>query len=197
MSLIFWSLILVVSIKYALFIMRADDEGEGGVFAMLALLHKNVGRSLGRGLVLAGLFGAALLYGDGLITPVISVLSALEGLEVATPHAKPLVLPLTCVVLFLLFRAQRHGTGRIGKFFGPVMILWFVVIAWLGLMAIATRPEILAAVNPLHGAPIFSPQWSPWIFHPRRRGAVHHRMRSPLSGHGAFRGQSPSAFPGI
>ena len=132
-SLIFWSLVLVVSIKYALFIMRADDEGEGGVFAMLALLHKNVGRSLGRGLVLAGLFGAALLYGDGLITPVISVLSALEGLEMATPHAKPLVLPLTCVVLFLLFRAQRHGTGRIGKFFGPVMILWFVVIAWLGL----------------------------------------------------------------
>jgi KUP system potassium uptake protein len=154
-SLIFWSLVLVVSIKYALFIMRADDEGEGGVFAMLALLHKNVGRSLGRGLVLAGLFGAALLYGDGLITPVISVLSALEGLEIATPHAKPLVLPLTCVVLFLLFRAQRHGTGRIGKFFGPVMILWFVVIAWLGLMAIATRPEILAAVNPLYALQFF------------------------------------------
>lgn len=154
-SLIFWSLVLVVSIKYALFIMRADDEGEGGVFAMLALLHKNEGHSLGRGLVLAGLFGSALLYGDGLITPVISVLSALEGLEIATPHAKPLVLPLTCVVLFLLFRAQRHGTGRIGKIFGPVMILWFAVIAWLGLMAIATRPEILAAVNPLYALQFF------------------------------------------
>ncbi len=154
-SLIFWSLVLVVSIKYALFIMRADDEGEGGVFAMLALLHKNVGHTLGRGLVLAGLFGSALLYGDGLITPVISVLSALEGLEVATTHAKPLVLPLTCVVLFLLFWAQKHGTGRIGKFFGPVMILWFVVIAWLGLMAIATRPEILAAVNPLYALQFF------------------------------------------
>jgi KUP system potassium uptake protein len=154
-SLIFWSLVLVVSIKYALFIMRADDEGEGGVFAMLALLHKNGGRSLGRGLVLTGLFGAALLYGDGLITPVISVLSALEGLEIATSHAKPLVLPLTCIVLFLLFRAQKQGTGRIGKFFGPVMILWFVVIAWLGLMAIATRPEILAAVNPRYGLQFF------------------------------------------
>ena len=154
-SLIFWSLILVVSIKYALFIMRADDQGEGGIFAMLALLHKHLGPNIGRGLVLAGLFGAALLYGDGLITPVISVLSALEGLEVATTRAKPLVLPLTCVVLILLFRAQRHGTGRIGKFFGPVMILWFVVLAWLGIRAIATRPEILAAVNPLQALQFF------------------------------------------
>ncbi len=154
-SLIFWSLMLVVSIKYFMFIMRADDEGEGGVFAMLALLHKNMGHNLGRGLVLGGLFGAALLYGDGLITPVISVLSALEGLEVATTQAKPLVLPLTCMVLLLLFGAQRHGTGRIGKFFGPVMILWFVVLAWLGLMAIATRPEILAAVNPLYALQFF------------------------------------------
>ena len=154
-SMIFWSLILVVSIKYALFIMRADDQGEGGIFAMLALLHKHLGPNIGRGLVLAGLFGAALLYGDGLITPVISVLSALEGLEVATTRAKPLVLPLTCVVLILLFRAQRHGTGRIGKFFGPVMILWFVVLAWLGIRAIATRPEILAAVNPLQALQFF------------------------------------------
>ena len=154
-SLIFWSLMLVVSIKYALFIMRADDEGEGGVFAMLALLHKNLGANLGRGLVLAGLFGSALLYGDGLITPVISVLSALEGLEVATTKAKPLVVPLTCMVLILLFWAQRHGTGRIGKFFGPVMILWFVVLAWLGVMAVAKRPEILAALHPQHAVNFF------------------------------------------
>ena len=94
-SLIFWSLTLVVSLKYALFIMQADDNGQGGVFAMVALLHKNLGPKLGRGLVLAGLFGSALLYGDGLITPVISVLAALEGLEVATTQAKPLILPLT------------------------------------------------------------------------------------------------------
>ena len=154
-SLIFWSLMLVVSIKYALFIMSADDEGEGGVFAMLALLHKNLGANLGRGLVLAGLFGSALLYGDGLITPVISVLSALEGLEVATTKAKPLVVPLTCMVLILLFWAQRHGTGRIGKFFGPVMVLWFVVLAWLGFMAVAKRPEILAALYPQHAVNFF------------------------------------------
>ena len=154
-SLIFWSLTLVVSVKYALFIMRADDEGEGGIFAMLALLHKNLGPNLSRGLVLAGLFGAALLYGDGLITPVISVLSALEGLEVATTKAKPLVLPLTCVVLFFLFWVQSHGTGRIGRFFGPIMICWFVAIAWLGLTAIARQPEILAAINPRYAAQFF------------------------------------------
>ncbi|HEY9072700.1 MAG TPA: KUP/HAK/KT family potassium transporter, partial [Desulfobaccales bacterium] len=135
-SLIFWSLTLVVSIKYALFILRANDQGQGGVFAMLALLHKGMGANLGRGLVLAGLFGSALLYGDGLITPVISVLSALEGLEVATTQAKPVILPATCAVLFLLFWAQRHGTGRIGKFFGPIMIFWFAVIAGLGLQSI-------------------------------------------------------------
>ena len=103
---------------------------------MLALLHKKRGARLGRGLILAGLFGSALLYGDGLITPVISVLSALEGLEVATASAKPLVVPLTCGILFLLFWAQSQGTGKIGKFFGPVMILWFAVIGILGVAAI-------------------------------------------------------------
>jgi KUP system potassium uptake protein len=154
-SLIFWSLALVVSVKYALFIMRAHDEGEGGVFAMLALLHKNLGPNLGRGLILGGLFGSALLYGDGLITPVISVLSALEGLEVATVHAKPLVLPLTCLVLFLLFGGQRHGTGTIGNLFGPIMIIWFAVIAWLGLRAISQNPEILTAIDPRHAGQFF------------------------------------------
>jgi KUP system potassium uptake protein len=154
-SLIFWSLTLVVSIKYALFIMRADDEGQGGIFAMLALLHKKLGSRLKRGLVFIGLFGSALLYGDGLITPVISVLSALEGLEVATAQAKPFVLPLTCLVLLFLFWAQRHGTGRIGKYFGPVMILWFGVIAMLGLQAIEKNPEILLAVNPQYAFEFF------------------------------------------
>ncbi|MGA3115829.1 MAG: KUP/HAK/KT family potassium transporter [Syntrophobacteraceae bacterium] len=154
-SLIFWSLMLVVSFKYALFILMAEDDGEGGVFAMLALLHKKRGASLGRGLILAGLFGSALLYGDGLITPVISVLSALEGLEVATESTKPLVVPLTCGILFLLFWAQSQGTGKIGKFFGPVMILWFVVIAALGVAAISRRPDILAAVNPAYGIRFF------------------------------------------
>ena len=122
---------------------------------MLALLHKKMGARLGRGLILAGLFGSALLYGDGLITPVISVLSALEGLEVATARAKPLIVPLTCCILFLLFWAQSQGTGKIGKFFGPVMILWFAVIASLGVAAIWRRPDILAAVNPAYGVRFF------------------------------------------
>ena len=156
LSMIFWSLNLVVSIKYALFIMRADDEGQGGIFAMLALLHKKLGSNLGRGLVLGGLFGSALLYGDGLITPVISVLSALEGLEVATSQAKPFVIPLTCMILILLFSAQSHGTGVIGRFFGPVMIIWFIVIAGLGITAIQQNPEILAAVNPYYAVQLFT-----------------------------------------
>ncbi len=155
-SLIFWSLLLVVSVKYGVFILKADDDGEGGVFAMLAVLHKRMGASLGRGMVLAGLFGSALLYGDGLLTPVISVLAALEGLEVTTTKAKPLVVPLTCCILFLLFWVQSHGTGRIGKFFGPVMILWFAVISLLGVMAIARDPGILDAVKPAHAVTFFS-----------------------------------------
>ena len=154
-SMIFWSLTLVVSIKYALFIMRADDGGQGGIFAMLALLHKKLGSNLGRGLVLGGLFGSALLYGDGLITPVISVLSALEGLEVATSQARPFVVPLTCIILVVLFSSQSRGTGLIGRLFGPVMILWFIVIAGLGISAIQRNPEIVTAVNPSYAVQLF------------------------------------------
>ncbi len=154
-SLFFWSLLLVVSVKYAVFILKADDAGEGGVFAMLAILHKKMGTKLSKGLIMAGLFGSSLLYGDGLLTPVISVLSALEGLDVATTGAKPAIVPLTCGILFLLFWVQSHGTGRIGKFFGPVMILWFAVIALLGVAAISRRPDILDAINPVHGVGFF------------------------------------------
>jgi KUP system potassium uptake protein len=175
MSLIFWSLTLVVSVKYALFIMRADDEGEGGIFAMLALLHKKMGPNLGRGLVLAGLFGSALLYGDGLITPVISVLSAFEGLEVATTQAKPFVLPLTCLVLVLLFSAQSHGTGRLQIFrSGDDSLVCGPRLA--GNQGHRDQARDLGCGKSPAGAPIFSPQWSPRIFHPRRCGAVHHRM---------------------
>ena len=115
-SLIFWSLTLVVSFKYALFILRADDNGQGGIFAMLASLHKNMGPKLGRKLVLAALFGSALLYGDGLITPVISVLSALEGLEIATTRAKPLILPLTCGILVALFSPKAMAPAASANF---------------------------------------------------------------------------------
>ena len=154
-SLIFWSLLLVVSIKYALFILKADDQGEGGIFAIMSLLHKKKSGKLGRKLTILALFGSALLYGDGLITPVISVLSALEGLEVATSQAKPLVLPLTCGVLLGLFLLQSHGTGRIGKLFGPVIFVWFAVIAALAVPAIAHRPEVLGAINPWHAVSFF------------------------------------------
>jgi KUP system potassium uptake protein len=154
-SLIFWSLTLVVSVKYALFILLADDEGEGGIFAMMALLHKKLGPAMGRNLTLLGCFGSALLYGDGLITPVISVLSALEGLEVATSQAKPLVLPLTCAVLTGLFMIQSRGTGKIGKYFGPVILVWFAAIAILGLRAIVQEPGVLAAVNPAFAVSFF------------------------------------------
>jgi KUP system potassium uptake protein len=154
-SLIFWSLLLVVSIKYALFILKADDQGEGGIFAIMSLLHKKKSGKLGRKLTILALFGSALLYGDGLITPVISVLSALEGLEVATSQAKPLVLPLTCGVLLGLFLLQSHGTGRIGKLFGPIIFVWFAVIAALAVPAIAHRPEVLGAINPWHAVSFF------------------------------------------
>jgi len=154
-SLIFWALTLVVSIKYALFILRADDDDEGGIFAMLSLLHKNMGARLSKYIILVMCFGSALLYGDGLITPVISVLSALEGIEVATSQAKAFVLPLTCVVLVSLFLLQSHGTGRIGKYFGPVICIWFVTIGALGINAILAKPEILGAVNPKHAVAFF------------------------------------------
>jgi KUP system potassium uptake protein len=155
LSLIFWALLLVISFKYALFILRADDHGQGGIFAMLAMLHKQGRPRLGRRLTLLGLFGSALLYGDGLITPVISVLSALEGLEVATKAAKPLVIPLTCAVLTGLFLVQSHGTGRIGRYFGPIIVMWFAAIAGLGLMAIWQQPQVVEAINPLHAARFF------------------------------------------
>jgi KUP system potassium uptake protein len=154
-SLIFWALTLVVSTKYAIFILRADDEGEGGIFAMLALLHKNMGAKLSRNIILVMCFGSALLYGDGLITPVISVLSALEGLEVATSQAKPFVLPITCLVLVSLFLLQSRGTGRIGKYFGPIICIWFVSIAALGINAILAKPGILSAINPRYAISFF------------------------------------------
>jgi KUP system potassium uptake protein len=164
LSLVFWSLTVVVAVKYLGFIMRADNRGEGGIFALLALVPgEGMGRTprRSRGLtlsvvVLAALFGASLLYGDGIITPAISVLSAVEGLAVAAPGAEPLVLPITLIVLLGLFLAQRRGTGGIGRVFGPVMLLWFTAIALLGLYAVARNPRVLAAVNPAHAVAFFA-----------------------------------------
>ena len=149
LSLVFWALMLVVSAKYVLFIMRADNNGEGGIMALTSLALRVVepGRKAWwlSGL---GVFGAALFYGDGMITPAISVLSAVEGLEVATPAFQPFVLPIALVLLFGLFMMQRRGTGSVGAIFGPVMLCWFAVLAILGVGGIRLHPEILGAMNP-------------------------------------------------
>ena len=149
-SVILWSLILVVSIKYAILIMRADNRGEGGIVALLALLHARDAKpgTWRVGLLIFGLVGAALLYGDGAITPAISVLSAVEGLKVDAPALSAFVLPITVAVLIVLFLAQRFGTGSIGRIFGPVMLGWFALLAVLGVDGILKDPAILAAVNP-------------------------------------------------
>jgi KUP system potassium uptake protein len=176
LSLFFWAITLVVSIKYILYVMRADNNGEGGVLALMALAAR-VGSSKSVAvddrtkkpgqhnwqevkrakvaLIMLGLFGAALLYGDGVITPAISVLSAVEGLQVATHAFAPVVAPLTCVILVVLFWVQKRGTGGIGAVFGPVTLCWFIAIAATGLPWVVRHPEILLAINPLHGVRFF------------------------------------------
>jgi len=149
LSLIFWVLVITVSIKYCLFVMRADNHGEGGILALMSMTGADW-RGRGFALVVMGLFGAALIYGDGIITPAISVLSALEGLNVATDFFKPHVMPMAVVILLVLFAVQNRGTARIGKAFGPVMLVWFIVIAALGIGGIVRHPGVVAAVNPAH-----------------------------------------------
>ncbi|MEJ2695136.1 MAG: potassium transporter Kup [Candidatus Sulfobium sp.] len=157
LSLIFWSLILVVSLKYLLVILRADNQGEGGILALMQLVLPDKGRSKIPVLIM-GLFGAALLYGDGTITPAISVLSAMEGLEIATPVFKPYVVAFTLAILFLLFLLQHRGTGSVGLLFGPVMMLWFLVLAVSGGTSIVRNTAVLAALNPLHAVYFFRHQ---------------------------------------
>ncbi len=159
LSLILWSLILVVSVKYIVFIMRADNRGEGGILALLALLlqqERRSGDTRRRMLLISiGLFGAALLYGDGVITPAISVLGAVEGLEVVTPRLGEYTVLISLAILLALFMVQRFGTAKVGSAFGPVMLLWFTTIAALGLYEIGKEPHILLAVNPAYGATFF------------------------------------------
>lgn len=158
-SCIFWALTFVIGFKYALFILRADDDGEGGIFALLGLLARGRDgerRRLRPGVLLTvGIIGAALLYGDGVITPAISVLSALEGLEVASPELEVIIVPLACVILIALFAAQRFGVQGMAWIFGPIMLIWFVTIGTLGVLAVIEHPAILAAVNPYHAAQFF------------------------------------------
>jgi KUP system potassium uptake protein len=159
LSLILWSLILVVSVKYIVFILRADNRGEGGILALLALLLQQGRRAEDKRrrmlLIALGLFGAALLYGDGVITPAISVLGAVEGLEVATPSLAPFVVPFSVLILFALFLVQRYGTQRVGIAFGPTMLVWFVTIATLGIRSIAATPSVLGAASPWHAVLFF------------------------------------------
>jgi KUP system potassium uptake protein len=154
LSLVFWTITVVVSLKYVLLILRADNHGEGGLIAMLALALQAVGeRAALRGrLLVVGMFGTAIFYGDGVITPAISVLSAVEGPEIAAPALHDAVVPITLLVLTGLFAVQRFGTGGIGRAFGPVTLLWFVVLVLLGMPHVLARPEVLAALNPAHAA---------------------------------------------
>ncbi len=150
LSIFFWTLTVIVSLKYVTLVLRADNNGEGGLVAMLALASQSVKDKprLRRALLLVGIFGTCLFYGDGVITPAISVLSAVEGLEVVSPAFKDAVIPLTLVILFGLFAVQKRGTAGIGKFFGPITLVWFAVIALLGLAHIASNPAILWALSP-------------------------------------------------
>ncbi len=152
LSIIFWTLTVIVSLKYVVLVLRADNNGEGGLVAMLALASQAVKErpQLRRVLLIVGIFGTCLFYGDGVITPAISVLGAMEGLEVISPKFHAYIVPLTLIVLFFLFFVQKRGTAGIGKFFGPITLVWFAVLALLGVMHIATNPVILKALNPLY-----------------------------------------------
>lgn len=157
LSIILWTLVLIICVKYMLFILEADNRGEGGILSLMALATM-VGRSsrLNHWILLPiGLFGAALLYGDGVITPAISVLSAVEGLKVATPMFEHYVLPITITILTILFMMQKHGTGRIGTFFGPIILLWFLAMAVFGAISIFNNPVVLWAFNPVYALRFF------------------------------------------
>jgi KUP system potassium uptake protein len=158
MSLIVWSLVLIISVKYLIFVLRAENQGEGGILALTALATpiKILSRTERRWIVVLGIFGAALLYGDGIITPAITVLSAVEGLNVATPLFEHYVIPITIVILVGLFLIQSRGTAKVGTLFGPVMVLWFLAIAVLGIMQAVRHPSVFGAVNPLHAFRFFA-----------------------------------------
>ncbi|WP_298219029.1 potassium transporter Kup [Halothiobacillus sp.] len=162
LSLIFWSLIIVVSIKYVMFVMRADNQGEGGIMALMSLALQSIKDTprLRNSIILLGIFGAALFYGDSVITPAISVLSAVEGLEIASTELKPFVIPVTLGILWALFLLQRKGTARVGSLFGPIMLVWFLVLGILGLLGILSEPRVLMALNPIHAVHLLTE--SPW-----------------------------------
>lgn len=156
LSLIFWSLILVVSLKYLAFVLRADNRGEGGILTLMSLAGRNTPQSRTTLLLILGLIGGGFFYGEVVITPAMSVLSALEGLQVVTPVLTPYILPAAVAVLTLLFFIQKHGTAKVGRLFGPIMLIWFASLGILGLMAIIQYPDVLAALNPKWGLQFFA-----------------------------------------
>ncbi len=166
LSLVFWTLMLVVSIKYAGFIMRADNKGEGGIMALTALAQRGVrgNRHVYWLVTMLGLFGAALFFGDGVITPAVSVLSAVEGLEVAAPHLEHYIVPITIVILLGLFWIQKRGSGRVGAVFGPIMCVWFVTIALFGVLQIVEHPYVLKALSPHYALHFFLDNGWPAFF---------------------------------
>src|SRR6202166_1418203 len=149
LSLILWALIVTVTLKYVLVLLRADNHGEGGTLALMALAQRAV-RKGANAIVLCGIISAALFYGDAMITPALSVLSAIEGLKIATPAFDPYIVSLTIAILVVLFAVQSRGTAKVAAFFGPIMVIWFVVIAVAGIAHVASRPEILLAFNPFY-----------------------------------------------
>ncbi len=162
-SIAFWSLIIVICLKYLLLVMRADNHGEGGILALTSLVIPPEGQTVSKisaAVVTLGVFGTSLLYGDGLITPAISVLSAVEGFEVATPAFADWVIPISVVILVALFAVQQRGTAGIAKVFSPIMILWFTVLGLLGLRQINGHPEVIKAINPKYAVDLFAAE--PW-----------------------------------
>ena len=157
LSLVFWSLIIVITIKYLLIVMRADNDGEGGILALMALIKPTTsGKSFrSSAVIVLGLFGAALLYGDGVITPAISVLSAVEGLKRANPIFEPFIIPLTLLILIILFAVQYTGTKGFGKMFGPITLIWFFTIGLLRSVSILKTQDVLSAVNPMYAVIFF------------------------------------------
>jgi len=157
LSLIFWAIMSVVSLKYVVFIMRADNKGEGGIMALMSLVSKRakISGSAQYGFMILGLIGASLFYGDGIITPAISVLSAVEGLEVLKPELHESIIPISLAVLVLLFVTQRHGTHKVGQLFGPIMVIWFLVLAIFGIRSLLLNPMVLSALNPLYAYEFF------------------------------------------
>src|SRR5688500_14738572 len=156
LSLVFWTLTIVVTLKYLVYVLRADNRGEGGILALTALVRSQVSGRMHLFVVALGLFGAALLYGDGMIVPAISVLGAVEGLEVAAPSLSHWIVPITVVILIGIFSVQRFGTATVGAVFGPVMIVWFATLMFLGIGGILREPGVVVAVNRVHAARFFA-----------------------------------------